>query len=280
MPPESRRPRRSARGQAMAPATVSIDPHEAFERTDATILYWLGMGGFLLNSRGNLLAIDPVLQDFDMPLLIDLPLAVAQVPRLDAVLVTHVDNDHFSIPTCRQLLPVTRAYDSTRYVAQVMGDNGMPSHGHDIGDVFDVGDIRVEVTPADHAWQNAAPEPGQRWFQPEDCCGFWIETPDGTIWAPGDSRLIRDHHLTRPAPDVVLFDFSDNEWHFGFAGAVEIANAYPDSALVLQHWGSVDAPAFSPFNADPDELLASVVHPERVHVVAPGEPFTVTRVGS
>ena len=66
--------------------------------------------------------------------------------------------------------------------------------------------------------------------------------PDGTIWAPGDSRLIREHHLTMPAPDAMLFDFSDSEWHFGLAGAVEMANAYPLTPLLLYHWGSVDAP--------------------------------------
>ena len=62
---------------------------------------------------------------------------------------------------------------------------------------------------------------------PEDCCGFWLETPDGTIWAPGDSRLIPDHHLQMPTADAMLFDFSDSEWHFGLDGAVAMANAYP-----------------------------------------------------
>ena len=36
--------------------------------------------------------IDPLLKDFDMPLLIDFPLATKDVPHLDAVLITHSDN--------------------------------------------------------------------------------------------------------------------------------------------------------------------------------------------
>ena len=100
----------------------------------------------------------------------------------------------------------------------------------------------MDVTPADHAWQNASPGASDRIFQPEDCCGFWIDTPDGTIWAPGDSRLIPDHHLRMPTPDAMLFDFSDSEWHFGLDGAIEMANAYADTPLLLYHWGSVDAP--------------------------------------
>lgn len=113
-------------------------------------------------------------------------------------------------------------------------------------------------------------------FADEDSCGFWIETPDGTIWAPGDSRLIPDHHLTMPSPDALLFDFSDSEWHFTLEGAIAMANAYPDADLLLHHWGSVDAPDFSPFNGDPSDL-GSVVKPDRIHVLAPGEPFTLRR---
>lgn len=76
-----------------------------------------------------------------------------------------------------------------------------------------------------------------------------------------------------PAPDVLLFDFSDSEWHFGFEGAVEMANAYPAADLLLHHWGSVDSPDFTPFNADPETLRDVVVDPQRIRVLAPGEPF-------
>lgn len=262
-------------GQAVAPPTVPFGA-EAFDRTDDTVVRWLGMAGFLINSRGTILTIDAVLRGFDMPLLIDMPIAADQVPRVDAVLVTHSDNDHFSLPTCRDLAPVTSAYHSTPYVASILNEEGMRAAGHDIGDTFGVGDVVVTLTPADHAWQNARPKPGQRVFADEDSCGFWIQTPDGTIWAPGDSRLIPDHHLAMPAPDILLFDFSDSEWHFGLDGAVQMANTYPDAELLLHHWGSVDAPAFSPFNGNPADLYGRVVNPGRIRVLAPGEPFSLT----
>ena len=88
-----------------------------------------------------------------------------------------------------------------------MKNEELRAYGHDIGEVFVVGLVHVEVTPADHAWQNASPGASTRAFQPEDASGFWIETPDGTIWAPGDSRLIPEHHLHMPTPDALLFDF-------------------------------------------------------------------------
>ncbi len=58
----------------------------------------------------------------------------------------------------------------------------------------------------------------------------------------------------------------------------KLANAYPNTPLLLHHWGSVDAPDFPPFNGDPQRLLSHVVNPERVHILAPGEPFTLKRL--
>ena len=174
---------RAATGQAKAPATQPIAA-EAFEPTEGTVLRWLGMAGFLINSRGTTLMIDPLLEGFDMPLLIEMPIDAAAVPRLDAVLVTHSDNDHYSVPTCRALVGVTGAYHSTGYVASLMTGHGLPGHGHGIGEAFTVGPVRVELTPADHAWQNFSPKHNTRTFQPEDACGFWITTPDGRIPGP------------------------------------------------------------------------------------------------
>ena len=51
-----------------------------------------------------------------------------------------------------------------------------------------------------------------------------------------------------------------------------MANTYPDTPLLLHHWGSVDAPDFPPFNADPASLYDTVENPDRIHVLAPGEP--------
>jgi L-ascorbate metabolism protein UlaG (beta-lactamase superfamily) len=263
--------------QARAPQTQPFGA-EAFEAADQTVLRWLGMAGFLINSRGTTVMVDPLLGDFDMPVMIEFPITAADVPKLDAILVTHSDNDHYSVPTCRNLAAVTSEYHSTNYVSSLMEQEDLPAHGHGIGEHFEIGPVRVEVTPADHAWQNAFPGASDRVFEMEDCCGFWLETPDGTIWAPGDSRLIRDHHLRMPVADAMLFDFSDSEWHFGLDGAIEMANAYPETPLLLYHWGSVDAPDFPPFNGDPASLPSRVVNPERIVVLAPGEPFVLRRL--
>lgn len=262
--------------QAKAPPTQPFGK-EVFGKSKETTLRWLGMAGFLINSRGTTFMVDPLLEGFDMPLLIDFPILAKDVPHLDAVFITHADNDHFSIPTNVAMSKVTHVYHSTVYVDSLMKNLNLKSVGHDIGETFKVKNISVKLTPADHAYQNSYPGMSKRWFKNEDACGFWFDTSDGTIWATGDSRLIPEH-LTMTAPDAILFDFSDSEWHFTFEGAVKIANAYPNAWLLLCHWGSVDSPDFAPFNGDPKKLYDVVVNPERIKVLAPGEPFILKRL--
>ena len=62
--------------QARAPRTQPFGA-EAFEARDGTVLRWLGMAGFLINSRGTTLMLDPLLGGFDMPVMIEFPIAAA-----------------------------------------------------------------------------------------------------------------------------------------------------------------------------------------------------------
>ncbi|WAC13085.1 MBL fold metallo-hydrolase [Dyadobacter pollutisoli] len=260
------------RAQATPHAPIPFGK-EAFQKSEQTVIRWMGNGGFFINSQGTTLMVDPLLKGFDMPVLFKAPIEPKDVPRLDAVLITHSDNDHYSIPTLTDLAQLTGMYHATAYVDSLMKNQGFRSTGHGIGDVFDVGKIKVTLTPADHDWQNYAPNK-TRHFKKADCAGFLIRTANGTIWAEGDSKLMPEH-LTMVPPDAILFDFSDNEWHFTLEGALKIASAYPDTPLLLSHWGTVDAPDFTPFNADPEVLKKLVVNPGRVVVLAPGEAYVL-----
>lgn len=209
-----------------------------------------------------------------MPLLVPSPIRPEAVPALDAVLITHADGDHFSRETCAALGARCAAYHGTQYVGGLLSEMGLPGTGHAIGARFAVGDIAVTLTPADHSWQADYPEQGSYVFRREDCCGFWLDTPDGSIWAVGDSRLLPEH-LTMVPPKLILFDFSDDGWHIGLNNAVRLANAYPQAKLLLWHWGCVDAPDMKPFNADPADLIARIENPARALVLAPGEAYAL-----
>lgn len=109
--------------QAKAPKTQPFGA-EAFGKSNKTVIRWTGNAGFLINSHGTTLMVDPLLKDFDMPVMIDYPIVPKDVPHLDAVLVTHSDNDHFSIPTNKDLALHTTAFHSTVYVDSLMKNLG------------------------------------------------------------------------------------------------------------------------------------------------------------
>lgn len=264
------------KGQAVAEPVQKMGK-EVFDRMDSTTVRWLGNAGIHINSRGTNIMIDPLLEGFDMPLLIDMPILPKDIPALDGLLITHIDNDHFSRPTCKDVLPVCRSYHAPQYVAKVMREEeGLPGFGHDIGERFTIGNIAVRLTPAEHNWQNESSKWHYREWLPEDYCGYYMDTPDGTIWLPGDSRLLPEH-LTQPQPDLILLDFSDNSWHITLDGAVRLCNVYPEAELICIHWGSVDAPDWTTFNGNPMVLLDKVVHAERIHALAPGEAFILKK---
>ena len=237
---------KNEKGQAVAPKTVTMTKKD-FEDQGNTRVYWLGGGGAMINDHGTVIMIDPLLEGFDMPLLIDMPIDVKDVPHVDAILVSHVDNDHYSRPTCRDLKDVCKEYHSSYYVASLMKEEcGLDGIGHDIGDHIQINEY----------------------------CGFYVKTPSKKIWYVGDSKLL-DCQLHMDPPDVMFFDFADNPVHIGLENAYKLANTYPNTKLVLIHWGSVDAPEASAFNGNPQDILDNVVNPERVVILAPGEEYVV-----
>ncbi|MCD7840504.1 MAG: MBL fold metallo-hydrolase [Erysipelotrichaceae bacterium] len=260
------------KGQAVAPKTIKVN-NDAFEKIDHTEIRWLGSASMMINSRGTNIMIDPLLEGFDMPLLIDMPILPKDVPTLDGLLITHIDNDHFSRMTCTDLKHVCQSYHAPKYVAEVMKEElDIDGFGHDIGDTFKINDMSFTLTKAKHNWQADSAKYNYRIWKEEDYCGYWIETVDGTIWLPGDSRLLEEHlHMNNP--DVILFDFADNEWHITLEGAIKLANTYPNANLICIHWGSVDAPNMTPFNGNPNDLVDRVVNPQRIKVLAPGEKY-------
>lgn len=263
------------RGQAIAPKTMHFGV-EAFQQIDHTQIRWMGNASIMINSHGTNIMIDPLLEGFDMPLLIDMPILPQDIPTLDGVLITHIDNDHLSRDTCQEIRDVCKSYHAPCYVAEVMKNDGIKATGHSIDEEFMINDLKIKLTPAKHNWQNGSSKYNYRYWKEEDYCGYWIETSDGTIWLPGDSQLIEEH-LQMPDPDVILFDFADNEWHITLEGAIKLANNYPQSDLICIHWGSVDAPSMTPFNGNPEDLIDKVVDPERIKVLAPGEIYRLQK---
>ncbi|WP_147401703.1 hypothetical protein [Acutalibacter sp. 1XD8-33] len=60
-------------------------------------------------------------------------------------------------------------------------------------------------------------------------------------------------------------------------GAIKLTDASPSTKLLCTHWGTVDAPDSTPFNADPLVLLNNIEKPERILVVVPEQAVLLER---
>ena len=90
--------------------TVQI-PRSFFDERQNTLVTWLGMAGALVNSRGTIIFIDPLITEGAEPglcesglrRLISPPIWSHEVPKADIVCYTHADGDHFGKPTASML---------------------------------------------------------------------------------------------------------------------------------------------------------------------------------
>ncbi len=263
----------------------------AFRRSAKTKLWWLTNAGFLINSRGTRLMIDPAISyapgsrdtnETGHRLLVDLPIEASQVPRLEAVCYTHGDYDHFAPATAQQLFRTGAQFIGPPPVAEHLARLGLPESRLQVaraGETIQVGGVTVTPTAADHPWQIRDPAAFGPPWGPEDCCGYLLTTPDGVIWHPGDTRLMADH-LRMKGVDVLLLDVSRNEYHLGVRDAARLAEATAPAALIPHHWGSYDAPEatpHNPYNGNWVEVADRMRDgAQRFHVLAPGEEFVVT----
>ena len=273
--------------QAKALPTQRIGP-EAFEASPETALWWLTNAGFLLNARGTLIMVDPAislseeapdLHETGHRLLVPLPIEATDVPRLEAVLYTHADYDHLALRTARILLERTSArFVGPPLVAGALARAGFP-HARLLVSrprlSFRIGQVEVTATPAEHPWQLRDPERFGPAFEPEDCVGYLLQTPDGNIWHTGDTRLM-PQHLHLRGVDVLLLDVSRNDYHLGVRGAAVLANTLPAPTIIPHHYGTYDDPGHPAYNGDPAEVAAMVPDAaRRFKVLAPGERFVV-----
>jgi L-ascorbate metabolism protein UlaG (beta-lactamase superfamily) len=272
------------RHQYAAPASIPIT-REAFADQDETALYWLSSAGVLVNARGTILLVDPVLslvsqnppvsEERNLELLVLPPLDPHQIPRVDGVLYTHTDADHLGPLTLQVLASTGVRFFGTGFTCAFMIQAGVPAEqcsAHAPGDRFWINDVEVLVTTADHGWQVERPEEFDWHFAPEDCCGFKIKTRDGIVWIPGDT-LLQGVHFGMTDADVVFLDIGNDKWHFGRSAAARLFNHLKDAEMIVYHCGTFYAPDKDYCNADPADILPLLNDPSRLKILAPGEKY-------
>ena len=260
--------------------TFKIPPSLFGEREDTSVM-WLGMAGALINARGTILFIDPLITVVESEgqqvcesghrLKIPLPLEAPDVPRADAVLYTHADGDHFGRLTAKTFASRLGArFLAPPPVQRVLCDMGIDEEQIVVARDFEstrINQTNVVVTPALHDWQKENP------WQRGDCCGYLVQTPDGTIWHPGDTRLIKELLAVRDV-DVLFFDVAAVNAHLGPAGSARLAETSGAKAMIAYHYSTFDLPPGTFGSCDPQDSLPYVKGQTAQFLqLNPGEPL-------
>jgi L-ascorbate metabolism protein UlaG (beta-lactamase superfamily) len=249
-----------------------------FEPRENTIITWLGMAGAIVNSRGVIILIDPLIttvtkngrahNEVGYPLKLPHPIQADAIPRADLILYTHADEDHFGRTTAKMLVGLNGKFYVPPPVADGLRDIGVPLEQVEIareGESVRAGEVEVIVTPALHDWQEENP------WKREDCCGFLLKTPDGVIWHPGDTRMIPELLEVKDV-DVLFFDIAAVDSHLGPQGSAQLALSSGAKQLIAYHYGTFDLPPGTFATCDPRDALPYLDGvPARFLQLHPGE---------
>lgn len=172
--------------------TRPVDLPRLAQPHDTPMVTWLGHAGALLQVGGQNILLDPQLGDFAGPLAalsakrrVPPPLAVADLPRIDLVLISHNHYDHLDEATVtglaarqhpRWIVPLgMKAWFDARAIA--------PVEEIDWWDARSLGPLTVSLTPSQH-WSKRTPfdTNASLWG------GFMVE------WRPENGRPWRFHY--------------------------------------------------------------------------------------
>lgn len=208
---------------------------------------WIGHATFLLRVGGLTVLTDPVFSD-SLPgvgrRLTPPGLSWAQLPRLDAVLLSHDHYDHLDAPTIRRLprdIPVLVPAATARWFAR-LGFSAITEL--DWWESAELGGVRFDFVPAHH-WSRRGPFDSCRRLW-----GGWVLTaPDGTrLYHAGDSgygRFFAEIGQRYPGIDLAMLPVGAYEprWfmrkvHTDPDEAVRAAGDLGAARMALMHWGT------------------------------------------
>jgi L-ascorbate metabolism protein UlaG (beta-lactamase superfamily) len=254
---------------------------------EAARITWLGHAGFLLQLDGLSLLVDPALMERMGPLGImgrNVPpgLAPGELPRIDAVLVTHNHYDHMDLPTLEAVgAPV---------IAGLGNEIPLRKAGFLVAPVrwwqtVRLGGVTVTFVPAQHFSQRSAGDRDRTLWG-----GFVVRGSTATIYHAGDTGYFsgfKEIGRRFPGIDAALLPIGayDPRWFMKpvHVDPEEALQAFLDldaRTFVAMHWGTFKQ-ADEPLDEPPVRLEAERVRrgidPARVRVPAVGETLEVGR---
>lgn len=273
----------------LPPAIIPVEsPLETWSRAPATDLRvtWLGHSTMLIESGGIRVLTDPVFGSRVSPVSFagprrfhPVPATIAQLPRLDAVLVSHDHLDHLCKPSMLEL---------ARLRVPVITGLGVGAHLEKLGVETAVeldwweshallgGDLAFTAVPAHHfSGRSLLDRDRTLW------ASWVIQTPRHRLFFSGDTGLhdgftaIRDRFGTF---DLTMLEIGawNPAWgdiHLGPANALRAFEMLGGGTLLPMHWGTFDL-GLHPW-AEPAEQLYTLAAGREVRYLTPrlGRPF-------
>ncbi|MFT3842184.1 MAG: MBL fold metallo-hydrolase [Myxococcaceae bacterium] len=275
----------------------AVNPLETWKRPVDTGLRatWLGHSTVLLELGGARLLTDPVWGERASPMTFagpkrfqPVPVTVAQLPPLDAVLISHDHYDHLDYPTILELLKLDVPFYTSLGVGQHLEYWGVPASRIIELDWWDTvklprHEVTITAAPSQHfSGRGVGGRNTTLWSS------FAVKSEKHTVFFSGDTGLTPEYGEIRsklgPFDLVMLevgaFHPSWGDIHLGPENALEALKLLGGGPFLPVHWGTFnlaihawDEPAETLLSKRPSQLLMPMLgaafEPAKGEIVEP-----------
>ena len=140
--------------EATGYTTIPIQLRGARPTNEEPVIYWLGHSGFFIRWAGTTILIDPILSDrcTFLTRLWPSPVKANDLPKIDAVLLSHAHYDHLDLPTLKGITNLTNIVlpkGSDDFIPKQIVERSS-IRGLEMWDAVTVGEIEIIAVPAMH----------------------------------------------------------------------------------------------------------------------------------
>ena len=218
-----------------------------------------GHACFVLEHAGKRIVFDPFLTGNPKA-----DIEAAELPKPDAILLTHGHGDHLG-----DAIPLAKLHQATVVapyaLAQFCADQGAPNvHPMHIGGAREFPFGKVKLVVAFHGGGVEGDDAGR---YPTFPCGYVVTVGGKTVYHTGDTALTLEMQLLEGRVDVMLLPIGDN-FTMGIEDAVCAVSFVKPRVAIPMHWDT-----FPVIEADPQAFQRAVGALARVVVLQPGQSY-------